>query len=57
MDKISWIILGLWVLLWLLQVFAAGGVAAWFDKLKNDGRMQIIWGGLFVGVLVIIWLR
>jgi hypothetical protein len=56
-DKISWIILGLWVFLWLMQVFAAGGVGKWFEKLKTDTRMQIIWGGLFVGVLVIIWLR
>ena len=57
MDKISWIILALWVVLWLMQVFAAGGVGAWIEKLKTDTRIQIIWGGLFVGVLVIIWLR
>jgi hypothetical protein len=56
-DKTSWIILGSWIFLWLMQIFSAGGIAAWFEKLKTDSRMQIIWGGLFVGVLVIIWFR
>jgi hypothetical protein len=56
-DTIGWTILGLWAVLWLLQVFAAGGVGAWYAKLKSDPRMQVIWGGLFVGVIVLIWLR
>ncbi len=57
MDRIGWTILLAWAVLWLLQVFTAGGVGPWFSKLKSDSRMQVIWGGLFVGVLVLVWLR
>lgn len=51
------LIVGVWIVLWLVGVVLAGGINPWLDNLKKSKFQKIMWAGFFISFISLLFYK